>query len=216
MAGIRTAVSLHHRSHRHWTAVYIRDRLKLFLHELSRPGEPWLTAAMVDFLSTWLKPSDIGMEWGSGASTRWFATRVSHLISIEADKHWFSKIDKLLDKEALREKVTYLYYPKDNPLYHDQVSALPDRYLDFCLVDGEHRDDCAIRALDKLKPGGLMIVDNVNWYIPRDSKSRAPNSRRGSDFASERWRDFATLVASWRCVWTTNGVTDTAAWIRPS
>ncbi len=38
--------------------------------------------------------------------------------------------------------------------------------LDYALVDGSYRDECVMRALEVLRPGGMLILDNANWYIP--------------------------------------------------
>jgi hypothetical protein len=62
-----------------------------------------------------------------------------------------------------------------------------------------------------LKSGGILIIDNINWYWPQEQKSYFPNSRRMSDgFASPVWQQCAKLVKDWRYVWTSNGITDTA------
>ncbi|MCK5642361.1 MAG: hypothetical protein KAJ19_16255 [Gammaproteobacteria bacterium] len=45
------------------------------------PDVPWLTRQAVEILEDWLKPGYVGLEWGSGRSTLWFARRVSHLTS---------------------------------------------------------------------------------------------------------------------------------------
>jgi predicted O-methyltransferase YrrM len=89
--------------------------------------------------------------------------------------------------------------------------------LDFVLVDGIRREECARAALSKIAPGGLLVIDNANWFLP--SRSRSPNSRRprGADaHASPIWREVAEALEGWRRIWTSNGVTDTAIWIRPS
>jgi hypothetical protein len=87
------------------------------------------------------------------------------------------------------------------------------------LVDGvtRLRADCALACVAKLKPGGVLIVDNPNWFIPRSPKSRAPNSRGPvAGYASVAWSEFARQTADWQCIWTTNGITDTALWLKPS
>ena len=71
------------RSFRHWTFRYLIDRTELLLYERRHPDLPWLTREAVDFLASWLQPSDHGLEWGSGRSTVWLAQRVSRLVSIE-------------------------------------------------------------------------------------------------------------------------------------
>ena len=87
------------RSFRHWTPRYILNRLHLFLIEKRHPDWPWLTAASIQILSSWLRPTDIGFEWGSGRSTLWFARRIRKLISVEHDPKWYDKISHVLKEE---------------------------------------------------------------------------------------------------------------------
>ena len=94
------------------------------------------------------------------------------------------------------------------------VDEFGARSLDFALVDGMYRSACTLAVVPRLKPGGLIIVDNVNWFLP--SASRAPSSR-GLDDAplTPTWEEFADAVAGWERKWTENGVTDTAIWVAP-
>ena len=103
---------------------------------------------------------------------------------------------------------------------HPYVSAISDHNdgtLHFCLVDGvtELREQCALAGLRELRIGGLAIIDNANWFLPREPRSRAPNSRGLSDgYASAAWQEFDRQVDDWPCTWTTKGVTDTAIWTK--
>ena len=86
--------------------------------------------------------------------------------------------------------------------------------LDFCLVDGVLRDFCALRSIDKLRPGGLLVIDNVNWYLP--SGSYSPNSRTFTQGpVSPVWKDVEQRLSDWRRIWSSSGVTDTAIFFKP-
>ena len=68
--------------------------------------------------------------------------------------------------------------------------------------------------VNKIKIGGLIVVDNANWFIPNDF-TRSPDSQRSIDgCSSEGWEKFVKSVDGWRHIWTSNGVTDTSIWIR--
>jgi len=54
---------------------------------------------------------------------------------------------------------------------------LPESSLDFILIDGKKRDSCALAALPRIKPGGIIIVDDVHRYIARTKPSHAPFAR---------------------------------------
>lgn len=210
------------RSFRHWTPLYIKDRLALMVYERSHPQHPWLTRAMIAILDSWLQPGDIGLEFGSGRSTRWFAQRVGHLTSVEHNPAWFRIVaDQLGSLCEGGDGVDYRLCEDGNTdsattAYVQVANSIAPESLDFCLIDGVARDHCALASLDKLKPGGILIIDNVNWYIPRTPKSSAPNSRGQEDgYASDIWSEVGRRLESWRRIWTTNGVTDTALWVKP-
>ena len=77
-----------------------------------------------------------------------------------------------------------------------------------------YRDVCANMVLDKIRPGGILVIDNINWYLPSDSIS--PNSRAKTKTpASEEWTHFVDYVENWRLIWTSNGFWDTAIWFKP-
>jgi Methyltransferase domain len=205
----------------HLTPRYVFDRVVEIAYRWSRRDAPWLTAFMVDILDTWFCPSDRGLEWGGGRSTVWFARRVQHLVTIEENAEWGDRVDDMLRKHGLRDRVELNVVPV-NPSegaasrYVSIATAIPPQSLDFCVVDGDLRDYCARAALPLLKRGAILIIDNVERYVPRKNKSRSPNARGEEDgYASEVWREVIHQTTDWRLIWTTNGVSDTALWVKP-
>jgi hypothetical protein len=98
--------------------------------------------------------------------------------------------------------------------YVRAADTFEPRSIDFALVDGMYRSACALAVLPKLRAGALLIVDNVNWFLP--STSRAPSSRGVTDSPlSPTWERFANAVSGWEMQWTENGVADTAIWTAP-
>ena len=78
-----------------------------------------------------------------------------------------------------------------------------------------YRSACANAVLSKIRPGGVLVVDNVNWFLP--STTVAPGSRSLDEgAASELWREFEIAVSGWRRIWTSSGVTDTAFFLKPT
>jgi hypothetical protein len=207
------------RSFGHWTPRYVKDRLTLLAYEQFNPEHPWLTRNMIEILRDWLKPTDVGLEFGSGRSTTWFARRVRHLTSVEHDRKWYSLVGNKLAETNL--EVDYLLHEdgashSGESGYVGVAKHMDLGSLDFCLIDGAARDHCALACLDKLKQGGILVVDNINWYVPRELPSFAPNSRTTRDgYASDVWMKTAEILRNWRCVWTSDGVTDTALWVHP-
>lgn len=200
------------RSFRHWTSRYVLDRIIQVVYERLHPDWPWLNKPAVEMLVGWLQPEYRGLEWGSGRSTLWLARKVSFLVSIEHDRSWYTRISRQLKEQGF-SNVDYRFCEKESD-YVSVADQLPQESLDFVLVDGIARGQCALAAVPKLKTGGLLILDNSNWFLP--SASRSPNSRRLSQgSASEVWNVFLSELKRWRCTWTTDGVTDTACWEKP-
>jgi predicted O-methyltransferase YrrM len=209
---------------KHWTARYVVDRVRMYRYEKLHPTAPWLTKEMTGLLECWLKPSDSGVEWGSGRSTLWLAKLVGHVTTIEENPIWAKRVSGMLEQAGCAAKVRLLEVPieandRSNPAQSAYVSAgnsVTDSSLDFALVDGDLRDECALVAIRKLKSGGILIIDNVERYIVPVMASTSPARRMASEGCpTEAWDRVWAMIKDWRCIWTSNGVTDTAFWVKP-
>ena len=209
------------RPYRHLSPRYVYRRCRQLAYEHRHHEDPWLTPAAIRLLDTLLRPSDNGLEFGSGRSTIWFGRQVNALTSVEHDQQWYEKVSTQLKVQGLGN-VSHILAPEDQPTERGGESAyarialdFPDASLDFALVDGHYRDYSAKFVLPKLKVGGMLIIDNVNWYLP--CRSKAPNSRTGSlGPITPVWGEVAQELASWRSIWTSSGVWDTAIFLKPS
>jgi hypothetical protein len=208
------------RTFRHWTPHYVRDRLKNIWYIRRYPDRPWITRAAHDVLDSYLRKTDVGLEFGSGRSTVWFAKRVARLTSVESDPAWHQRVTSRLASENLSNVESHLFPGPEVPgkghesAYANIASKFAHDSLDFVLVDGLYRDSCALLSLDKIRPGGLLIIDNVNWFLP--SSSRAPASiRTEAEIGDDNWKALHRTLSGWRRIWTTDGVTDTAMFIKP-
>lgn len=192
---------------RHWTPRYVVDRCALALWQRTHPHAPWLTADAVALLDQLVKKTDVCFEWGSGRSTHWLAERSSSVTSIEHDEEWAARVRR--DIAGLPGASLRLVPPVPDA-YSSAISA--EALYHVILVDGIFRDACALAAIDHLAPGGVLVIDNVERHLP--SQSRSPEAI-GDRYETEDWRRFAERVATWRRVWTSNGVYDTALFICP-
>lgn len=202
------------RDFRHWTPRYVLARSREVIDHRARPADPWLTREAIGLLDRLLRPADVAVEFGSGRSTTWFAKRVGRLTSVEDNAEWFRIVTEKL-KAAGQANVDYLHRPRDVPdtdgakaAYVRVLDGMADESLDFVLVDGIYRNHCAVRAVAKVKRGGMIAVDNVNWFLP--SATHSPASRGPDDPpVDEVWGTFAQQTKTWRRIWTSSGVTDT-------
>jgi predicted O-methyltransferase YrrM len=190
------------------------------IYERQNMDKPWLTPRAIELLSEMLLPNDTGIEWGSGRSTAWFARRLKHLISIEDNREWYDIVSKRLAEQKLTN-VTYHLAPSPaedqsarQSEYVTLCSSIADHSLGFALVDGLAREYCAEAVIPKIAPGGLLVIDNANWFF--DHPTHSPGSRVGQGPRDERWAAVARTLSNWRMIWTTQGVSDTSIWIRPA
>ena len=131
----------------------------------------------MDCLDRLLTSQMIGVEFGSGRSTHWFAKRLKSLISIEHHQAWHETVQKQLRDQSFfnvdyrliqlnhRESDPELERYEPLPDYVKWLAESPDDSLDFVLVDGHYRTTCIRESLTKLKIGGLLLIDDVEmWY----------------------------------------------------
>jgi Methyltransferase domain len=180
------------------TARAALDRLRSLIWS----GEPWMSRKVIRFCERELHREMTGLEWGSGRSTVWFASRLAQLTSVEGDPDWYARI-----RAQLPPSVDYRLCPPEHPL--DQLhhptyepppafvavaDEFPEESLDFVVVDGPYREACIQRVLPRLRSGGLLLVDNTNWKaelsawgVPRDWPiTHQSHSIRGN--ATTVWR----------------------------
>ncbi len=204
----------------HWGLTYFRDRALVMRWEKANPDKPWLVREAVEALDDLIKPGDLMAEFGSGRSTVWFCRKVGptgKVISTEDYQPWYDKVKAQLASAGV-SNVEYLLAGQTPQEYFapatEAVARLGGR-LDIALIDGfKHRDHAALWALDRIKPGGMIIIDNVNRYLPHATRSPA-SLEKGSPGKSELWVQFAQRTRSWRYAWFSSGVTDTAIWFAP-
>jgi predicted O-methyltransferase YrrM len=207
------------RTVRHWTLRYIHARTRQALYQRAHPDAPWLTPEAIRLLDSMLRPTDIGVEFGSGRSTLWLAERCAHLTSVEHDLAWHAKVSNILAHQRIGH-VDYQCHPRDEPdgtshrsAYAQVAQRLDDESMDFALVDGVYRDYVTMYLMPKIRPGGMLVVDNVNRYLP--SPSTSPGSLRLSALpATKEWAQVAVALAGWRWIWTSSGVWDTAIFVK--
>lgn len=211
------------RSIRHLTPRYIWSRLNEKQYQRRFPDHPWLTETANCILASYLRSTDVGLEFGSGRSTLWFAKRVQHLTSVEHDHTWHCRVSQLMTASHI-ENVDFHLIPDDVPpdsgneaRYVRVLDRFSANSLDFVLVDGKYRNFCSLAALGKLRTGGVLIIDDVNRYLPSEwTVPDTPDRRsaaQGPDGAI--WAATYHSISSWRTIWTSSGVKDTALFFKP-
>ncbi|HRY82209.1 MAG TPA: SAM-dependent methyltransferase [Candidatus Moranbacteria bacterium] len=118
---------------------------------------PWYTYPAIEFLGQ-LDFSDKSVfEYGSGNSSFFWAKRAKELISVDDDEKWH----KLVSKEILlNQKIVLL---KNREEYSNFIKSTNKKF-DIIIIDAKYRMDCAKSAKDSLNSGGMIILDNSDWY----------------------------------------------------
>lgn len=134
--------------------------------------ECWFTEGANEWLKNWLLKTTtkskrtLIFEFGSGTSTRYLSGfENTQIISIEHDVDWYFKVREML---VGKKNVTHLLM--DRP-YNSAIQNFPNNYFDLVIVDGRDRNLCVRSAYDKVKKGGILILDNSERYEYQPSKN---------------------------------------------
>ena len=168
-------------------------RIRYWVWEESNPDKPWLCPGTVAFCQARLTRSMRALEFGSGRSTRWFASLVGHLASVEHDPRWYEHVNGQLAAAGV-SNVDYRYVPLNHPEQEPEQSeyqptpsyvavadGFPDLSLDFVVVDGHYRTHCIRRVVPKIAPGGYLLVDDINLWPSLDALPIPANWRIADD-----------------------------------
>jgi hypothetical protein len=129
------------------------------------PKLPWLGYRAIRRLDHLLRPDWAVLEFGSGTSSAWLAARCQRLITIESSPLWYAEVRRQL---AGMTNASILLQP---PPYEDLRLTLPPGF-DLVLVDGDSRDDAMRVALEKVRSGGYIYLDNSDVSYPSHVAAR--------------------------------------------
>jgi len=120
---------------------------------------PWITFGAIDWLKINLNQSWEILEFGSGTSTLFFADRVTSVCSVEHDSHWEAQVQLRIKEKSIKNIELYNYsdafkFLEDNP----------EKVYDLILIDGVERIQSFECAVNHLKRGGFIILDNAERF----------------------------------------------------
>lgn len=119
---------------------------------------PWINYPMLHFLTARLPEHISLLEYGSGNSTLYWATKVKEVVSVEHDASW---IDYIRKKFSGISNIQLLTAGNDGG-YETAPKSL-DRKFQLIIIDGIRRIECARRALELLSEDGCILVDDTQF-----------------------------------------------------
>jgi len=134
---------------------------------------PWLTYPCIAFLAPRLKPEWTILEYGAGASTRYFARRVKAVTAVEHDESFAAGL-----RGQLPANVRLLVRPAGAEAYAlalAECATAPD----LVLVDGVDRVECVEAVLPRLAPAAVLVLDDAERteYAPAITRLQAAGFR---------------------------------------
>jgi len=162
-------------------------RLYRWLH----PDSPFYVPKAIRRVEGLLDKESRVFEWGSGASTLWYAKRAAKVVSTEHNEEWYQRGKKALEQKGLKNTdllfvppadasiawetewphYTTLGHPPEKPEFYNyirNIDTFPDGYFDCIAIDGRERVGCLVHALPKLSKTGFIILDDS--HRPRYQK----------------------------------------------
>ncbi len=121
---------------------------------------PWYTYPAIEYLKQLDFSHASVFEYGSGNSTLFWAARARRVVSVEDSAQWFDIISAKLPSHCDISLET------DLGAYADALRRTGERF-DVIVVDGAARGHtrlkCSRVAVEHLRPGGMIILDNSDW-----------------------------------------------------
>jgi predicted O-methyltransferase YrrM len=122
---------------------------------------PWLTFDAIRLITPALGAGGRVFEYGSGHSTLYWLQRKAEVVTLEDNEGWFNALRNVAGSDS--PQLTMLL-AKQKSDYIDAIHRYPKAHFDVVLVDGSYRRDCVLAAIEHVKPGGLLVVDNTDWH----------------------------------------------------
>ncbi len=133
---------------------------------VSRKGEPlpWYTYSCLDFLKNRSYADKIILEFGGGQSTLWWAKRAKHVVTLEGDEAWYTKI-----KKSMPANVDLHYVSLESPSVciaqvDEVLRSKPYPTYDVIIIDGLYRYEMIDIARRLMAENGMIICDNAEGY----------------------------------------------------
>ncbi|MBA3281443.1 MAG: class I SAM-dependent methyltransferase [Acidimicrobiia bacterium] len=117
---------------------------------------PWYTFSAIEYLQGLDLSGRRVFEFGAGNSTLFWQARAAEVVSVETDPEWYHQLVPRIAGNAR------LVLCGDQDAYLTEITDHGS--FDVIVVDGLWRKPSARVALEHLAPGGMIILDNADWF----------------------------------------------------
>jgi hypothetical protein len=182
---------------RNWMGLFPDWQRSMDVAPVAERG-PWITYGAISHLASYIRSDMRICEYGVGGSTLFYLDRVAQVVSIEHDAEWADRLKSILPDAASGRWTVHITPPQPcsfakapDPTdpdayvstlanyanmsfkaYAETIELYPDRSFDAVQVDGRVRHCCVKHAVSKVKPNGLLILDDSHRERYADSHKR--------------------------------------------
>lgn len=146
------------------------------LESLHKANKVWMSHHEQSLLESYLRPSDIMLEYGSGFSTLWYSQFVKKYYSIEHNQEWYEAISpeiyKLPNVQYMLSAVEKGHLgwqggfsegtPQQFETYIKAVDEVHNVKFDRVLIDGRSRAACAKYILKFLHKDSIIFIHDYH------------------------------------------------------
>ena len=148
---------------------------------------PWYTYPAIEYLSQFDYGGKRIFEFGCGYSSLFWADRAEQVISIEDNPNWFAKWQEEFKRDNLD-----IRWRDEGDIYEKAVFEDGCLY-DVIVVDGKRRAECAAAAIQKLAPGGLIILDDSDRINTSQEYVKAVAALKNADLIQVDFYGFCPM-----------------------
>jgi hypothetical protein len=131
---------------------------------------PWWPYDAATWVATQLPPHARVFEYGGGGSTLWLQDQGATVTVAEHDEQWHQRLSEavLPGTEILlrrTEPIGQVTSAVEPGFFDGYVAAIDEEAADsfaLVIVDGRARTECVRHAMPKVKPGGLLLLDDTD------------------------------------------------------
>lgn len=131
---------------------------------------PWWPYEATTWVAEHLPAGARVFEYGGGGSTLWLEDHGASVTVVDHDEKWYQQLrETVLPSTSLIHRGTIsigkISSAVDSGFFDDYVATINDEIdesLDLVIIDGRARVECVRLAMPKVKPGGLLLLDDTD------------------------------------------------------